>query len=121
MKDVTTEDGIALWSTRASTENEPVPWGWLALLTALAVLLRAIGLNGGLWYDEILTMIEGVRDPLYQIVTVFPGNNQHTLFSVLAHISMEAFGEYPWSLRLPALVFGAATVPVLYLLSLIHI
>ena len=117
MKDVTTEDGIALWSTRASTENEPVPWGWLALLTALAVLLRAIGLNGGLWYDEILTMIEGVRDPLYQIVTVFPGNNQHTLFSVLAHISMEAFGEHPWSLRLPALVFGAATVPVLYLFA----
>lgn len=117
MKDVTTEDGIALWSTRASTDEKRVPWGWLALLTALAVLLRAIGLNGGLWYDEILTMLEGVRDPLYQIVTVFPGNNQHTLFSVLAHISMEAFGVHAWSLRLPALVFGAAAVPVLYLFA----
>lgn len=117
MKDVTTEDGIALWSTGAGTDNEPTPWGWLALLTALAVILRAIGLDSGLWYDEILTMVEGVRDPLFKIVTVFPGNNQHTLFSVLAHLSISAFGEHPWSLRLPALVFGAATVPVLYLFA----
>jgi mannosyltransferase len=117
MKDVTAEDGIALWTTGAGTDDEPVPWGWLALLTALAVILRAIGLNSGLWYDEILTMVEGVRDPLFRIVTVFPGNNQHTLFSVLAHVSISAFGEHPWSLRLPALMFGAATVPVLYLFA----
>ena len=86
-------------------------------LVLLAAVLRAIGLNGGLWLDEILTLVESVRRPLAQIVTVFPGNNQHTLSSVLAHISIGLFGEAPWSLRLPALLFGVAAVPALYLFA----
>lgn len=89
----------------------------LAALTLLAVALRSIGINGGLWLDEILTLVDSVRHPLDQIVTTFPGNNQHTLYSVLAHLSVQAFGEHPWSLRLPALVFGAATPAVLYLFA----
>lgn len=83
----------------------------------LAAALRAIGLDGGLWYDEIRTLLDSVRRPLAQIVTVFPGNNQHTLYSVLAHISTGIFGDESWSLRLPALIFGVATVPVLYLFA----
>jgi len=89
----------------------------LIALTAFAVTLRAIGLDGGLWLDEILTLVDSVRHPLAQIVTTFPGNNQHTLYSVLAHLSVQAFGEAPWSLRLPALVFGAATPAMLYLFA----
>ncbi len=56
----------------------------------LAAVLRAIGLDGGLWLDEILTLIESVRRPVAQIVTTFPSNNQHTLYSVLAHASISA-------------------------------
>jgi hypothetical protein len=93
------------------------PWAVLAALTALAALLRSIGSNSGLWLDEIITLVESVRRPLSEIVTTFPGNNQHTLYSVLAHLSVQAFGEAPWSLRLPALVFGAATPAMLYLFS----
>ncbi len=106
-----------LWTARGGPEDARVPWAWLALLTALAAVLRAIGLNGGLWFDEIMTLLESVRSPLYQILTVFPGNNQHPLYSVLAHFSIQAFGEHAWSLRLPSLVLGAATVPVLYLFA----
>lgn len=84
---------------------------------ALAAVLRAIGLDGGLWWDEIRTLLDSVRPPLLQILTVFPGNNQHTLYSVLAHLSIAAFGDAAWSLRLPALVFGVATVPALYFLG----
>ena len=98
-------------------EAEPTPWGWLVTLTMLAVGLRPVGLNSGLWYDEIVTLHESVRAPLWQIVTAFPTNNQHTLFSVLAHLSVGVFGEHPWSLRLPAMVLGAATVPSLYLFA----
>lgn len=92
----------------------PTPWGWLALLTLLALGLRVIGLDGGLWYDEIRTLLDSVRSPLGTILTVFPGNNQHTLFSVLAHLSIGLFGEHAWSLRLPAMLIGVATVPMLY-------
>jgi uncharacterized membrane protein len=83
----------------------------------LAAALRAIGLDGGLWLDEIFTLVESVRQPVAQIITVFPGNNQHTLYSVLAHVSIWVFGEEAWSLRLPALLFGAATPPLLYLFA----
>lgn len=101
----------------ARPAGEPTPWGWLVALTALAVVLRAVGLNSGLWYDEIVTLHESVRFPLWHIVAGFPTNNQHTLFSVLAHLSLGVFGEHAWSLRLPATALGAATIPVLYLLA----
>jgi 4-amino-4-deoxy-L-arabinose transferase-like glycosyltransferase len=117
MRTVTDSSGAPLWRSRADAVEQPTPWLWLAILTALAVLLRAIGLNGGLWWDEIYTLVASVRSPLRQIVTVFPGDNQHTLFSVLAHLSITAFGEHAWSLRLPAMLLGAATVPVLYLFA----
>ena len=79
----------------AETGHERTPWGWLAALTALAVVLRSIGLNGGLWLDEIFTLHEGVRVPFVQLITTFPGNRQHTFYSVLAQVSVAAFGEHP--------------------------
>lgn len=103
-----------LWSTPAESDDGPVPWAWLALLTALAVLLRIPGLNDGLWWDEIRTLVDSVRHPLSRIVTEFPRDNQHTLYSVLAHLSIGVFGEHPWSLRLPAMLIGVATVSALY-------
>jgi 4-amino-4-deoxy-L-arabinose transferase-like glycosyltransferase len=111
---VTDASGAPLWPTRASAPPEPTPWLWLTLLTALGVVLRTIGLDGGLWHDEIATLLLSVRSPLAEIVTVFPSNNQHSLFSVLGRLSVVAFGEHAWSLRLPAMLLGAATVPVLY-------
>jgi 4-amino-4-deoxy-L-arabinose transferase-like glycosyltransferase len=104
------------WSLRGSAQ-ERAPWTALVALTCVAAVLRAIGLDGGLWLDEIITLIESVRHPLAQIVTVFPGNNQHTLYSVLAHLSIAALGEQAWSLRLPAVAFGALTPAVLYFLA----
>ena len=98
----------------AERTGAPASWLVLSLLFAAALVLRVVGLDSGLWYDEIITLVESVRLPLYEIVTRFPGNNQHTLFSVLGHFSIQLFGEHPWSLRLPAALLGAATVPVLY-------
>ena len=106
-----------MMTTSHRPHEQPAPWGWLAALTALAIVLRTIGLDSQFWLDEILTLHESVRGSLWQIVTVFPDNNQHTLFSVLAHLSIGIFGEHPWSVRLPAMILGAATVPMLYVLG----
>jgi hypothetical protein len=106
-----------LWPIRDADPAGRTPWALLIGLMVLAAVLRAIGLDGGLWYDEIRTLLDSVRQPLAQIVTVFPGNNQHTLYSVLAHVSTGIFGDAPWSLRLPALIFGVATIPALYLFA----
>jgi hypothetical protein len=86
-------------------------------LTALALALRVIDLNRGLWLDEIIFLTVTVRHPLAEIITVFPGDTQHPLYSVLARLSILAFGEHAWSLRLPAVVFGVASIPALYFLA----
>ena len=110
-------DGLALWTTHAAPTEESTPWSLLLLLTLVAAVLRAIGLNSGLWYDEIRTLLDSVHSPLIRILTVFPGDNQHTLFSVLAHGSIGLFGDHPWSLRLPSMLLGTLTIPVLYLFA----
>jgi mannosyltransferase len=92
-------------------------WPWVALLTLLGMCLRIPGLDKGLWWDEIYFLVVTVRHPLAEILTVFPGDNQHPFYSLLAWLSVRLFGEHPWSLRLPALLFGVASIPVLYLLG----
>ena len=94
------------------------PWGLaMAATIAAAAVLRLIGLGSGLWYDEIWTLVESVRRPLFEIVTHFPDVNVHPLYSVLAHASLEVFGDSAWALRLPAWAFGVASVWMVYALG----
>jgi 4-amino-4-deoxy-L-arabinose transferase-like glycosyltransferase len=116
-KTVTGDGGVSLWTSIRADDDGRVTWQWLMLLAMAALLLRTIGLNSGLWYDEILALIESIRSPFSSIITEFPSNNQHTLFSLLAHLSIQLFGEHPWAVRLPSLIFGVAAVPVLYLFA----
>lgn len=81
----------------------------LALLAA-ALLLRLYRLNDGLWYDEIGTWIRFMHLPFAKIPTVYGSENQHLLFSILARASLLIFGESNWAFRLPAALFGVASV-----------
>jgi mannosyltransferase len=92
-------------------------WAILAGLTLLAALLSVPSLNSGLWTDEVLTLVHYARSPVAQILTSFPDQNQHMLYSLLAHCSMRIFGEQPWALRLPAVIFGAGSIWALFLLG----
>ncbi len=85
----------------------------LLVLVAIAIVVRAIGLNDGLWVDEVYSLVRSFREPLGAILTEYWGDNHHPLYAVLAHLSRATFGEAPWSVRLPALWFGVATVPML--------
>ncbi len=100
-----------------SRDDLPVPVWWIVALTALALALRLVRLNTGLWIDEIYAMLYSFRPSLTEIVSAFPRDNHHPFYAVLAHLSMSAFGESPWAVRLPAAIFGAATIPMLYLLG----
>ncbi len=99
-------------------ESTP-PWTWatLAGLSIVALGLRLPGLNGCLWLDEILTLVGVVRRPLGEIVTMFPSQNQHMFYSVLAHASVATFGESAAALRLPAVGLGVACIWALFLLG----
>ncbi len=92
-----------------------MPWAWLAFLTLAALALRLIALDQQLWYDEMATLIESVRQPLATILTTYSSQNQHTLYSILAHGSIALLGDSSWALRLPAVLFGVASIPALYL------
>ncbi|HKQ77195.1 MAG TPA: glycosyltransferase family 39 protein [Blastocatellia bacterium] len=92
---------------------------WLALagLCLLALALRLWRLDADLWHDEVLTLLDFVRMPYGEIVTRFPAQNQHMFFSVLSRFSISLFGESPWALRLPSVIFGAGSVWALFLLG----
>ena len=110
------------WSPgRESTSTvSPMPprerWGLVGLVTA-TLILRLWALGDGLWVDEVSTLVGYVRLPLGEIVATYNTNNQHLLYSLLAHLSIGVFGESAWALRLPAAIFGTLTVPALYFLA----
>jgi 4-amino-4-deoxy-L-arabinose transferase-like glycosyltransferase len=86
----------------------------LALAVVVAAALRLIGGNDQLWYDEIVTLVDSVRKPFAVIVTHFPSDNGHVFYSVLAHIGIGLGGDTPFMLRLPAILFGIASIPLIY-------
>jgi uncharacterized membrane protein len=79
--------------------------------------LRIIGINEGLWFDEITTLVNYVRLPADEIIESYRSRNNHVLYSLIAHYSVSWFGESPWALRLPAALFGIATIPAAYYLG----
>lgn len=86
----------------------------LSLITAIGLLLRVKGIGQDLWIDEIASL-ERIRGlTAWDILGGYKSTNQHTLNSLLLSASMRLFGESEWSLRLTAMLFGAATVPVMY-------
>ncbi len=97
----------------ARRRNPRVAFTLVALL-AIAAVLRTVGLNDGLWFDEILTLVQFVRPSLPQIVTEYSSSNNHPLYSVLAHLTVAMFGEHAWALRFPAFLFGVASIPLVY-------
>jgi len=108
---------VTLWLGGTRAALAPTPWGWLCALTVIATVLRAIALNQQLWFDEIVALVNSVRMPLGVILTTYTSQNQHTLYSILARGSIFVFGEHPWTLRLPAVMFGVASIPALYSLG----
>lgn len=105
--------------TTASTRHQTSKLAWIALgsLCVVALMLRIVHLNSGLWHDEITALLDFVRPSLGETLTSFPNQNQHMLYSVLAKAVIGVFGESVWALRLPAALFGVASIWALFLLA----
>ena len=82
---------------------------WLFAILALAAVLRIVGLNQPLWYDEVLTITSHLRLPWQAMMQEY-SMNHHYGFSLLAKLSMSLFGDAPWVVRLPAMVFGVGSI-----------
>ncbi|RMF57896.1 MAG: hypothetical protein D6748_10130 [Calditrichaeota bacterium] len=99
------------------TDKKGTYFHWLMILTLVAFALRLVALGNGIWFDEIVTLIQSVRQDLWNIVQSYPSENRHMLYAILAHISTTVFGESVWALRLPAVIFGTLSIPALYWLG----
>lgn len=89
---------------------------WLGAILVLALGLRIIGLNGPLWYDEILTLVTHIRLPWQDMMRSY-SMNHHYLYSMEAKAMMALWGDDPWVLRLPALFFGVAGIAASWFLA----
>ena len=87
----------------------------LGLILALACVLRIIGLDQPLWYDELRTLYGHVRLPWTSVMEAYEMNH-HYLYSFQAKLSVLVFGESAWSLRLTAVVFGLASIAAVWVL-----
>jgi len=88
---------------------------WLGAILALAFVLRLISLNSPLWWDEIATVETHLHMGWGQMVQDY-SMNHHYLHNLAAKATMELFGEKPWAIRLPALVFGLAAIAAMWVL-----
>ena len=86
----------------------------VALITLVAIVLRSYRLGSDLWLDEITPIVDYGHMPVVQVIGSYLRTNNHLLNTLLTRLSIGAFGESEWSVRLPAVLFGVATIPVFY-------
>lgn len=112
-------DLLAIGPIRSEAElmSEASSRRLLVLITALALGLRLVGLGSDLWLDEIATLFDYLHLPAVQIVGSYLRPNNHLLNTLLEKAFVGLFGESEWVVRLPAMLFGTATVPLLYWVS----
>jgi mannosyltransferase len=91
-------------------------WAFLLFLTVIAGIVRTVGSDRGLWIDEITTLLDYARGSAMDVFLQASSPNNHPLNSFLVQIAITLFGEHEWAVRLPAIIFGTATIPLFYLL-----
>jgi len=86
----------------------------LAAIIALTLALRLINLGSDLWLDEIATAQTYSQAPLLHVIGSYTSSNNHLLNTLLVKLAVAWAGNREWAIRLPAALFGVATVPALY-------
>ena len=89
----------------------------VALITLLAAALRIYRLDSDLWIDEIGSFQYATSVSVAELFRTFSSPNQHLMNSLLERLSVAVLGEHDWTVRLPAALFGIATVPAMYWLA----
>src|SRR6266540_5477634 len=90
----------------------------LILILIISVILRVIGANSELWFDEIATVANYVRLPLDMLLQTYGSANNHVFNSVMAHLFVAVLGsEEPWIVRLPSILFGIGSVWTFHLVA----
>lgn len=100
-----------------SNHNKKLIIASVTIILIISFAIRLYGLSFGLWFDEIMTYVKYANMPYGKIITTYDSQNNHILYSLLAHSSFQIFGESDFALRLPAVLFGVASIWAIYLLG----
>ena len=97
--------------------EELAPWV-AGAITLIGGLLRVFQLGTkGMWLDETFSVWlanQGVGDMLQWIVKI----DQHPpLYYLLLHYWVALYGDTPYAARLLSVLFGTATIPIMYLIG----
>lgn len=83
----------------------------------LGLALRSYSLDTGIWFDEMLMHVGYMSLEPLEILTTYNDANNHILYTFLARLSIEAFGDTVWAIRVPAVVFGLGSIAAIYAFS----
>jgi len=88
---------------------------WLVVaITGVGLILRLWRLGSDLWLDEITPIYDYGELSYLQVIATYAASNNHLLNTLLMKLSVAAFGEREWAIRLPAVILGTATIPIFY-------
>jgi mannosyltransferase len=110
--------GARLMAAAPATSGDAPRAAWLLFgVLAVGAALRFYALGEGLWHDEVRALVIYARAPFAEILTTFDSQNQHLLYSLLAHGALSVVGDEVVALRLPAALFGLASLWATYWLG----
>lgn len=89
----------------------------VAVLTVIGLFLRLYNVGHySLWIDEAIHT-EIVNNYLDGKASLITEDNNGILFSFFVLLSFKVFGASEWALRLPSALFGAFSIPLMYILG----
>lgn len=100
-------------ATEETVSRTAARW-WVVAITILAAVLRVYGIDGELWLDEVNARLLYRDASPVQIFVSYVTSNNHLLYTLLVKLVVALLGEREWVMRLPAVIFGIATIPVMY-------
>ena len=87
------------------------------IILFLSLVLRLIYINQSLWLDEATTALVS-KMPIVDFFTKFmPADFHPPLYYLVIHYWTEIFGSSEISIRIPSVLFGVATVYIVYLIA----
>ena len=89
----------------------------LAAITIIGLALRVMFLFQPMRYDESYTYITYVARPLRTSISYYNCPNNHIFHTLMVRECIALFGDHPWALRLPALIFGTLMIPAAFFMA----
>lgn len=86
----------------------------LAGIVVLAAGLRLYRIDTELWLDEIMVQLRYASLEIRQLLSTFDSQNHQPLYSILANVAHNINGGGDWSIRIPAVIFGVASIWALW-------